>query len=187
MHKFLLLFVALFSSWPLAAEDLRLRERLRPDYYVSQFAGSIGLLSFGAGKQLRIRSMEAELLFGYAPEAVTGEDIFALALKVRENLPAVEFGGNRFTPYLGLGLNYYFGDRYKVKGKYPDDYYPYSQVHLMPHIGLKLRPLGNDAARGMFYLEAGILDTYLIHYYNNSNHFELSDVVSVSAGITIPM
>ena len=155
------------------------------DYVVTQFAGQIGFLSAGMGKNFPDYSLEADLLFGYAPASVVGEDVFALALKGRYIVTTLTLDEAVLKPYVGMGVHYYLGERYEVNGNYPDDYYPYSQWHLMPHVGIRLQGQGQEEPS--LYVEAGILDTYFIHYLNNNNYLDPSDVISVSVGFFFPL
>lgn len=160
----------------------------RPDKLVFQYAGNFGMISAGAGWETSKRT-ELHLLAGYAPESLEGIDIYVAGAK----------GNYQFAPlisneqlttrlYAGLAFLYYFGDRYTTND-YPRGYYNYpaQEWHFMPYLGWKL--ISNEAAqRGVaVYAEVGIIDAYLIHYYNNYETLELQEAINLSIGFTVPL
>ncbi len=178
----LLLLLTVHPSW---AEETM----LSPEYGVAQFAGQIGYLSAGAGRSFHDGVVEADLLFGYAPAWVVGEDVYALALKARYLYSSHYVAGQRLTPYLGLGLNYYHGEQYRIRTSddYPEKYYTYYAWHLMPHLGLNVTPQDGGTQGVSVYVEAGVLDSYLLDYLNSTEYLSPLDLFSVSLGLRVPL
>lgn len=182
---FLVMFMLLLCAGLANGDELN---RPIADNLVFQHAGNLGLVSAGVGWRTGARS-EIYLLGGYAPESLEGIDIYVAGAKA--NLlfkPLVSNEQATTRLYSGIGFLYYFGSRYTTYD-YPQGYYTYPshEWHLMPYLGIKL--ISNEPAqRGVsLYAEAGIIDAYLIHYYNNYKTLRLEDAINFSVGLSIPL
>ena len=158
------------------------------DNVIFQYAGNFGLFSGGVGWEIGSR-YELNLLVGYAPESVTGIDIYVAGAK-GNYLFAPFVTNDNFTSrlYAGLGFLYYFGKRYTTDD-YPSGYYTYPshQWHFMPYLGIKLTS-NEPSQRGIsLYAEAGIIDANLRHYYNNYETLGLEEAYNLSLGFTVPL
>lgn len=182
----LMLLCGLSHPWSIQAEEIASRSSVSR-YGVLQFAGSNGMLSMGLGSELPSRRAAGELLLGYAPASVAGLDVFSLGAKIRYQFAPRRHEFVEFTPYLGLGAYYYLGEQYRINRAYPDDYYPYSAWHTLPYIGVMLQPFEGASQDGFLYMELGVLDHYLIHFVNNPDYLDWSDVISLSLGLRIPL
>ncbi|MFP2929336.1 hypothetical protein ACLESO_29875 [Pyxidicoccus sp. 3LG] len=97
-----------------------------PDHAALQVAGSIGLVSAGPGWGFFGDRVDAELLLGWAPPAVAGEDFLTLTLKGQWHPFRLDLEGWQLRPLtVGLLLSYTFGDDYFVTlpDRYPSGYY----------------------------------------------------------------
>ena len=158
------------------------------DKLVVQYAGMVGMISLGV-ENTTAGHVDYQLLVGYTPQSAAGVEIYSVGAKanyVFDPLTINQHAAARI--YTGMGLYYYFGEQYQHYD-YPKDYYthPATEWHLMPYLGIRIS--GHNPAHSdlTLYAEAGIIDAYLIHYYNNSQTLGLSDVVSLALGVSIPL
>lgn len=165
-------------------------ESSRPiaDSVIFQHAGNMGFVSAGLSWQTGAH-LEVHLLAGYAPESLEGIDIYVAGAKANYLFnPLVSNEQTTTRVYTGLAFIYYFGNRYSTRD-YPRGYYTYPsyQWHLMPYLGIKLT--SNDPAqRGVsLYTEIGVIDAYLIHFYNNHQTLEWDQAINLSLGVSIPL
>lgn len=178
-----IVFLGVVMPLRVDADDYLQHHRL-----IAQYAGNLGFFSVGMERRLGQQGAVA-LMAGYTPESIAGIDILAVGVKSHYRFnPLLTNEKAAVGLYSGIGLFYYVGDQYSTRD-YPSGYYTYpsSSWHLMPYLGVRLT--GNDAEhRGnTIYVELGILDAYLIHYYNNRDYLELSDVVNIALGISLPL
>lgn len=183
--RYLALALLLAASLPLHAEH---EDRYFIDRLVVQYAGLLGMVSLGV-ENTAGEHADFQLLAGYTPASEAGIDIYALGLKASYVFdPILRIKTASASLYSGIGLYYYFGEQY-TDYKYPDGYYsnPYSEWHLMPYIGMKLT--GHDVRHSdlTLYAEVGILDAYLVHYYNNYQTISLSDAINIAIGVSLPL
>ena len=128
-----------------------------PDHVSLQLAGSIGLLSGGPGWAFLDEAVEGELLLGWSPPAVTGEDFLTLTLKGQWHPFRIDWRGWTLRPLtVGLLFSYTFGDAYFVglPDRYPDGYYWFNTA---------LRPallLGGGAGRPVPALGLRLVEGY---------------------------
>lgn len=121
---FLLLFV---NALPLHAQE---RHGLLPDYAALQYAGSIGVVGGGFGYRNNKKNIESELLLGYLPAAIGGDQLITAALKSNW-MPFVLFRDKTVHLYplqTGVMVAYTFGDQFFAKqpSSYPKGYYTFS-------------------------------------------------------------
>lgn len=181
------LLCAGFTAAAHAAESAS--PRWQPDAMIVQFAGNIGVLAAGIEKQKKESDWYGSLLLGYAPASVVGVDVYAAAAKLNYRLPW-SFGDadNRFTPYAGFMVSYYFGDEYDSERYTPSDYYPYpaNQWHLTPYLGLRLSAPSSATPEIALYAEVGIHDAYFGYWYYNRDYHHLRDVINIAIGLSVP-
>lgn len=139
-----------------AQPDSRKQRDLVPDYAAVQFAGSIGLVSAGAGYQLAKRHIETELLMGYLPESIGGDRLWTTAIKF--NYIPVQWPVSKsigFKPLqLGVMAAYTWGSDFwgLQPDRYPDGYYTFSTAwHAYFQAGSSFTfPTGQDRL-GVYY------------------------------------
>jgi hypothetical protein len=57
----------------------------------------------------------------------------------------------------------------------------------MPYLGVRISGIAPSHKGVTLYGEAGVIDSYLIHYYNNYQTLRLGDAVSLALGVSIPL
>lgn len=158
------------------------------DTFVAHYAGMLGMVSLGVQHTTGSNS-DFQLLAGYTPASEAGVDIYSLGFRGNYVFePVYENESVIARLYTGMGFYYYFGEQYQTQD-YPDGYYTYPNKawHLMPYLGLRVRGLVPSRRELTFYSEAGIIDSYLIHYYNNYQTIGLGDVVTLAVGVSVPL
>lgn len=158
------------------------------DRFVTHYAGMLGMISLGVENAMGSHA-DYQMLAGYTPASEAGVDIYSLG--IRANYAFEPFLNSKVASariYTGIGFYYYFGEQYRSYD-YPDGYYthPATEWHLMPYLGVRLSDIAPLERNITLYAEAGIIDAYLIHYYNNSDTLRLSDAVSLAIGASIPL
>lgn len=161
---------------------------LVPDQARLQFAGGQGLFSAGAGYACFSGRLQAELLYGYVPAAVAGEDIHALSQK--STLAPFAFKASRqvsvtpliagYSANIGLGESYflYLPERYR-------DYYWPSALRFWffggARAGAALK--GPGPIRAVYAVaEAGAHDVYWQAWFRN-DFVSLGDILSLSLAV----
>lgn len=178
----LLLFVLTLMFVELSIADDR---KYFLDYGKLQYAGNIGWLSVGVGKEFFSRSMNLELFYGYSPEEHSGVDIHMLASKLtflflRQNSDAYEWQ----SLYVGFALSHVLGDNFNrfYKRKYPAGYYGNTSLNVLPLIGSSLYSRENGLGA---YLEIATVDAYLVPYLSN-DEIPLEEIINLAFGIYYP-
>lgn len=151
-----------------------------PDLIISQTAGYVGYVSLGAGYFLTKR-WETDLLFGYVPEFIGGDDIYQISWKNSLHPFGLKrYGDFRYSPiYIGITTIYGLDDDLHVvlPKRYPRGYYPPTALHLAVNLGAEAR----YHKHGIF-IEISALDTGIEAYANNPGFFSLSDITTLAFG-----
>lgn len=158
------------------------------DKFVVHYAGMLGMISLGVENTAGHHS-DYQFLAGYTPASEAGVDIYSLGVRANYVFDPV-ISNERVSAriYTGIGFYYYLGERYQTYD-YPEGYYtpPGVEWHLMPYLGIRLSGIEPLHKEVTLYAEAGVIDAYLIHYYNNYQTLSLSDVVSLALGVSIAL
>lgn len=171
-----------------------------PKYAKTQFAGSMGMLSFGGGWNYGKDHWETDLLFGFAPKSNKGlsdndrrknHTLYTFTVKQnyipwRLNITDKIF----FEPLTtGIYFNTLFNNEYwnKSPSKYPDGYYFFStrlRTHIFVGERITFKLNKNkypDKSITLFY-ELSTCDLYVISRVQNS-YLKPSDYLSLSFGV----
>jgi len=157
-------------------------------YLKIQYAGNMGLLSFGGGTKVFNDKMSMGLNLGYLPKHVNGVRVFTLSF--RPSYDFKEFTISRFIAgfYVGGGINYSIGRN--IFAKLPDyfslDYYWPNAFHFHPFAGVRLGLNRPDSKSGRIYLypEFGAMD-YKIWFALKNKNLGLFDIIDIGLGILI--
>ncbi|RNI26924.1 hypothetical protein [Rufibacter latericius] len=184
----LLLGVVLLGSFPAFSQAPE--KELSPYYAKLQFAGEIGLVSGGIGRQSFNRKLETDLSLGYLPKKFGGDHILTVALKSSLlpfkpiRIKAVDWYA--FTT--GMQVSYTFGGDYfaseRYLSRYPNSYYRFSTaLHLYFFAGgqvnfTRVRPLHRFSG----YYEVGTLGEYLVSYVQNPRYLDPGKIFHLALG-----
>ena len=162
-----------------------------PRYHLkAQFAGDIGLVAVGVGKEMLNQKLDADIFLGYLPESFGGEDLVTTALKLAYvPFQTLQAGNVDWQPLrTGLQLAYTFGDDYfafEPRDQYPKGYYGFSTaLHLYYFLGgeLGLTRVKHLEKFGVYY-EVGALGKYLLSYITNPDYLSPGKIFHLALGV----
>lgn len=185
--------LALSLALTLAPEQIYGQENSYSPYYAKmQYAGSIGLVSVGAGRTFFNEKLDAELFLGYLPERVGGEELWTAAFKTHfVPIRPIQVGALDWQPLrTGLMINYTFGDDYFIFGhhdKYPKGYYGHpTAMHLYLVLGGQLDfTRTTKLGRLGFYYEVNSSAEYLISYVRNTGYLSPGKIFNLALGVRL--
>ena len=168
-------------------------EALIPTHTKIQFAGNMGLLSFGTGWDYGKRNQwETDLLLGFIPKYSSKKAKVTMTLKQNYMPWSINLGKGFSTEPLscGLYLNTVFGNQFWVSEpeRYPKGYYGFSsKVRIHVFMGQRLTydidPNRRFLAKSVtFFYEISTCDLYLISGVTNS-YLRPRDYLSLSFGL----
>ena len=168
-------------------------DKLIPEYGKIQYAGNMGLLSFGTGWDYGKRKQwETDLLFGFVPKYESKKAKVTMTIKQNYMPGSIDFGKGFSTEPLtcGLYINTVFGDQFWMSepDRYPKGYYGFSskmRIHL--YLGQRLTydiPAQHRfwTKAITFFYELSTCDFYLISAVQNS-YLRPRDYLSFSFGL----
>lgn len=170
-------------------------ERLIPTHTKVQYAGGMGVMSFGAGWDYGRRCRwETDVMVGFLPRAYA--DKFHMTFTLRQNyIPwSIRCGGGRFSvePFAcGAYLNFISGERFWMRepARYPGEgYYGFtSRLRIHLYVGQRFTVNFNpdSAVRATtLYYELSANDLNIVSKFGNKS-MSLSDIVFFSAGVKL--
>ncbi len=147
------------------------------NHFVSQFAGEIGLISVGLGKEFTKYSLSG--LYGVVPsEYSEGPVIETVTLRQTYSL----YDWKRIDFYGGLNIYHVLSLQYqssKFKDA-PSEYYPIGSIRGLLYGGIALNM--NPRRGSSFYFEAGLNDIWLTNWLSNSKTVNALDHGSLGMG-----
>lgn len=164
-----------------------------PTYFKTQFAGGMGIFSFGFGWDYgRQDQWETDLLFGYLPRFDTKKTKVTMTLK-QNFIPWQKKLGKEYSynPLIcGLYLNTVFSDQFWVKepDRYPKGYYGFSsKIRFHAFIGqcftYNIRENNFKHWKDIsFFYEISTCDLYVVSAFTNK-YIKLKDILSLSLGL----
>lgn len=164
------------------------RPAIIPDHLTVQFAGEIGFLSAGFGYRFAQGKIRLDLLYGWVPASIGGDDLYALTGKVTLAPWQLSLGDRwRLEPiHAAVQGTRSFGSQYFTlqPSRYPRGYYDlptawYSGVAV--GTGVARRDARGDELG--LYVELVALPMALRDWWRNRSALDLPDVVSVAVGM----
>lgn len=172
-------------------------EKLIPTHTKVQFAGNMGLLSFGTGWDYGKRNQwETDVFIGFIPKYDSKRAKVTMTLKQNYMPWNLNLGKGFSTEPLSCGLyfNTVFGDEFWVHepDRYPKGYYGFSS-RLRAHVFLGQRltydidPQQRHTAKAItFFYELSTCDLYLISAVTN-DYLRPRDYLSLSFGLKLQL
>lgn len=131
-------------------------------YLKVQYAGNIGLVSVGLGKEFCNDKLSFDLNYGYLPESVNGVRVHTFALKPALMVKKFNLSGFMSHCYIGASFNYGItANTYlRYPDYYPKGYYYTNALHVNPFLGMGIRltPLKKKLGKISVYTELGTID-----------------------------
>lgn len=170
--------------------------RLLPDHYKMQFAGSIGFLSLGVGYSFFHEKLELDLLIGHLPKSIGGVGITSITLKQNYRPFIIHWKRLKIRPIsLGIYESYSLGDQFfltsRLSDKYTSGYYWWSSaIRLGVYTNQEVEWSLPDKHRintVSLYSEIGTNDLSLYSYFPNNNrkYLKFTDILKVAVGIKV--
>lgn len=181
-------------------ESIRTKELKRtafslvPSSYMVQYAGSIGLLSTGAGWDYgRSKQWSTDFLVGYVPKYDT--DRPKLTLTLRQSYTPWKIRLNKQLTYhplrTGAYLNTTLGKQfwYKEPDKYPNSYYRFStrlriNIFAGQDFSYKIKSSSSYFEGIKFYYDLHTSDLYLISRVQNK-YLKFDDYIGLALGVKL--
>ena len=162
-----------------------------PDFATLQYAGSIGVVSAGAGYHLSEKT-SVSVHYGYVPSNRGGE-LHIIAAKLLFNTWSFRISERlRFDPLrLGAMVSYHLGGEFRSRWpshRYPDGYYWWKtsmRAHIISETSLTLRLPNSRFHSVTGYAELNTNELYLISYLKNSHSLSLKDIIKVGYGVRL--
>lgn len=164
-----------------------------PTYLKVQYAGGMGMFSFGFGWDYGHHNQwETDLLFGYLPRFDSSDSKLTMTLKQNFIPWQVSLGREyNFNPITcGIYFNTVFDDQFWVNepDRYPKGYYGFSSK-IRTHIFVGQRFTCNIRDSRIrhwkditFFYEFSTCDLYIVSAFTNK-YLKLTDIISLSLGL----
>lgn len=191
-HAGLFLLITCMGSTSWAQNDLPdQRKWFVPDFVVSQYAGSIGFLSVGAGYDVFKNKAKLDLLVGYIPAFTGSLPLETATLKL--TMQILKKALNRHLTITPLTTGTYFcytpGLEFSsdLPSWYPDGYYWWSEairVNLFLGGDIKFTAARWKSGRWIScYYEIGTNEIKLVSYVQNGNALNIWTILHVGVGV----
>lgn len=173
-------------------------EALIPTHTKLQFAGNMGLLSFGTGWDYGKRNQwETDVFFGILPKYDSKRTKLTFTVKQNYMPWSMQIGQSRFSVEplaCGIYLNTVFGDEFWVNepDRYPQGYYGFSsKVRFHVFLGQRLTygigPQQHLIAKAVtFFYEISTCDLYVVSAFTNK-YLKPKDYLSLSFGVKLQL
>ncbi|MCH8318295.1 MAG: hypothetical protein IIA88_07330 [Bacteroidetes bacterium] len=197
-YNILIAVLLMLLTTNLNAQDLEtdsLKKLYIPSNVRLQYAGNIGMFSFGPSWSFFKNRVDFEYSIGFVPKFNAKQPIYITAIKGIYT-PKLDFKIKKviIKPLsVGLVFSYTFGKRfskYQDTNKYPKGYYWWNTSY---RFGLLYQAevytnINHKQIKGLsFYLEVSIWDLDIYSYTGNSNysHLSLWDITTLGIGTKI--
>lgn len=172
--------------------------RLIPRYSKVQFAGSMGLISFGTGWDYgKNKQWETDLLFGILPKYSSEKVKVTMTLKQNFIPWSIKLKNEkiRFKPFsTGLYINTIFGDEFwrTEPTKYPNNYYKFStKLRINVFVGQAWEYRFDTSKQTFcksltFFYEVSTNELYLISAATNK-YIKAKDFLGLSLGVKLQL
>lgn len=174
------------------ASNISIFNHFIPKYSKLQYAGSMGLLSAGAGWEYGKKRWETDLLVGYAPTDSYRQDLFTMTLK--QNYTPWRIKTSNYFSLEPLTSGFYINAILNDKNvwgispnRYPNGYYKHSnrfRFHVYIGQGLKydLKKTNLPIKTMTAFYEISTFDLYLLNIVKGS-YLKPDDYISLSLGL----
>jgi hypothetical protein len=132
------------------------------DHLVSQFAGEIGLISIGLGRDFSRYSIAG--MYGIVPPEMSGTSAIE-TVTLRQTYRFHEW--KRLSFHVGLNVYHVTGLNYETSkyGDPPDRYYPIGSIRGLLSLGTAVQIDRHE--KSFFYFESGINDIWMVNWLAN--------------------
>lgn len=181
------------SLFEVTPEIAKRRNTLLPDYFKVQFAGSMGMLSAGAGYHFFKQKLEVDVMGGFVPQAYSRDELQVLTLRASFRIwqlrPRELWTITPLTA--GVFVTYTFGGKFssKLPAHYPDGYYWWNEA-IRPNIFIGGRvtrqlPDSKSIPAVSFYYEVGTNELKAVSYALNTRALSVWQILHAGVGVKI--
>ncbi len=146
------------------------------NHFLGQYAGEIGLLSLGLGRDFNRYSLSG--MYGFVPPDLSGADAIE-TVAIRQTYRFWDW--RRLSFYGGLNIFHVLGLQYQST-KFrdaPEGYYSIGSIRGLVNLGIKVQ-----IEEGWnFYSEAGMNDIWITNVITSSDQVNPTDHVSMALGL----
>jgi len=156
-------------------------------YVKTQFAGNIGLLSVGIGKEYLDGKLTVDLNYGYLPACINGTSVSTFAIKPAFRIK--DFSIAAMQSSLSTGICFTYSATRNTYNKYPDyfpeDYYLGNAMHANPFLRISLFHFPSESKSGRLsvYSELGTME-YQIWYAMKNKEVSFIEICNLCFGLT---
>jgi hypothetical protein len=151
-----------------------------------QYAGNLGVISVGLGREFVNPRLAIGLSYGYLPKEVNGAWVHTFGTKATFNLVRHEHKSYEFAQYMGTSITYSIASKTYTEypSQFPRNYHIPNAVHVNPLIGARLSYYGNSGRfrRTSLFAEIGTVD-YLVIYGIRNKNLKPSEIINLSFGL----
>jgi len=195
MRKIVFLIVFAFPGILYASDTLVKQHSFKwyqPDVLKIQYAGGIGFISVGVGKQFFRNRVQSSIFYGYAPSFKSEVPVHTLAQNNMFLFREHHFNKQlSLIPFVGFGesitvtLN---DDKTFIKQprQFPDNYYPPNAIRIGIFTGIILKHyFNNSSLTGIDFTIGTITNDLYINYAIKNRHIGVQNIFTMTAGITL--
>lgn len=188
MRSLILVLLYLICVMPGSAQE----RGLRPDFVTTQYAGSIGFVSVGAGYNIFKDKARASLQYGYVPHSKGGV-LNILSAKMLFRTGTISLSRRTtFEPFAGgVMASYHFGKEFRSRWpgqRYPDGYYWWRtslKVHLNAQTSLTYKLNSERLESVSVFVDLNVNELYLVSYVPNMRSLSIADIVKIGYGMRL--
>jgi hypothetical protein len=186
------LYILLVIVVLLSVEGFGQVKKVKPDFAVLQYGGSIGFVNVGVGYDIFKDNARLSLHYGYVPKSKGGQlDLVAGKLLFHTNTFKISKKIQIEPLASGIMLSYYFGDRFTSRwpdSRYPDGYYWWS-TSFRAHVNIQTSMnfvIDRKRLKSITcYVDLNTNDLYLISYVQNRHSLKLMEIIKAGYGIRV--
>ncbi len=153
-----------------------------------QYAGNLGLMSVGVGKEFTKPKVSMGISYGYLPESVNGAEIHTFASKTTFYLYKTMIQGISINPYIGAAITYSIATNTYMEypKQFSTNYHIPNAIHLNPLLGVRLgyNTKQEKSKKVFLFAELGTVD-YLVFYAARNRNLHPGDIVNLSFGFAV--
>ncbi len=168
------------------------KKRLVPDFVTTQYAGSIGFVSVGAGYDVFNKRSMLSLHYGYVPMGKGGPlNILATKFLFRTGTVALSRRTTLEPLSAGVMISYHFGSEFRSRWpghRYPDGYYWWrtslkAHVNTQTSLTYKLKSDKFESITG--FIDLNVTELYLVSYLQNTRSLSITDILKIGYGVRL--
>jgi len=191
-NKILSILIILSGPLSLNAEKLSMfSKNALPTIFLMQYAGNMGLISIGLGREFNRNKIETFLIYGVLPNQVNGVGAQTLSLKATGRITQSLISRDcNLKIYTGIAVisNFTNNVHLNFPDYYPSSYYDFpTSLHAAPSIGAsitwKQRDYIQTNSSYTLFAEFSTIDYYLINLLNNKS-MKFPDIWNLSFGVS---